>query len=281
MNQPTSIPVIPPQPSQATYGFAALNLFQSFTRSSYQGKFGVQAPPYDPKYPLKAWLDTSVTTGPCTYNVISGSNPALMTTFKIDAVQAAAINLSGDYLYPAYAPSPDTTAVSTFGEVSQSFNAAVLCGYADAVTLSNAINGPNAPAPVEDPQAADVTWNGETRRMWDVTVAGTSLVAAGLLAIMWQKGVGAPGSWDLSLPMSPKWVPAPEPDWSSLPVAPTPVRALLPNETVQAGLLGMGVEIARTDLIASSGPSTAGSGGLTGQQAAQLETIFNWVLKQP
>ena len=197
MNQPSSIPVTPPQPSQAAYGLAALNLFQMFTRSSYQGKFGVQAPPYNPAYPLKAWFDTSVTTGPCTYNVIAGSNPALMTTFTIDAIEAAAINLSGDYLYPAYAPSPDTTAVATFAEVSQSFNAAMICAYADAVTLSNAINGPNAPVPVEDPQASDVTWNSETRRMWDVMVAGTSLVAAPLLAMMWQQGVGAPGSWDL------------------------------------------------------------------------------------
>jgi hypothetical protein len=282
MIQPTSLPVPPPQPSQAAYGIAALNLFQVFNRSSYEGEFGVQAAPFNTDFPIKSWFDTSVTTGPVTYNVITGTNPAQVTTLTMDASQASAINLSGDYQYPAYAPSPETTAIATFAGTSQSVNAALICAYADAVTLSSAINGASGPVPVADPQAAGIAWNSETRRMWDVTVAGTNLVAAPLLAMMWANGIGAPGSWDLSTPADPTWVPAPEPDWSVMSVVATPIRPLLPNEQLQAGPLGMGVEIVRTDLVTPSTPASAtGSGGLTGAQAAQLETIFNWILKQP
>ena len=52
------------------------------------------------------------------------------------------------------------------------------------------------------------------------------------------------------------------------------IRPLLSNEKLQAGPLGMGVEIVRTDSAVTS------PGGLTDAQAAQLDTIFNWILKQ-
>ncbi len=282
MIQPTSMPVAPPQPSQAAYGIAALNLFQVFDRSSYEGKFGVQAPPFNTDFPVKSWFDTSVTTGPVTYNVVTGTNPAQVTTLTMDASQASVPNLYGDYTYPVYAPSTTTTAMDTFLGTSESINPAQLCMYADAMTLSVALNGPNAPVPVEAPPESPVVWNSELRRIWTVTAAGApgaNLVAAPLLAAMWAGGIGAPGKWDLSSPAAPKWVPAPEPDWSTIPILPTPIRPLLPNENLQAGPLGMGVEIVRTDITASSAPAS-GAGGLTAAQAAQLETIFNWVMQQ-
>src|SRR5580698_3578146 len=129
MSQLISLPVIPPQPTQAAYGIAALNLFQVFDRSSYEGKFGVQAPPFDPDLPLKSWFDTSVTTGPCKYSVISGTNPAQVTTLTIDATLAAAINLYGDYRYPVYAPSATTSAMDVSLGSSEPINPAQLCLY--------------------------------------------------------------------------------------------------------------------------------------------------------
>jgi hypothetical protein len=280
MIQPTSIPVNPPQPSQAAYGIASLNLFQVFDRPSYEAKFGVQAPPYDPAYPLKGWFDTSVTTGPVIYNVIAGANATQVTQLTMDASQASVPNLYGDYTYPVYAPSPATTAMDAFGGTAVPINPVQLCMYADAMTLSVALNGPNAPLPVEAPPESPVIWNTELRRIWTVTAAGAagaSFDAAPLLVMMWANGIGAPGTWNLSSPQVPKWNPAPEPDWSTVSVLPTPIRPLLPNETLQAGPLGMGVEIVRIDLVT---PTVSSSGGLTGTQAAQLETIFNWVVKQ-
>lgn len=274
MIQPASIPVIPPQPAQAAYSVAALNLFQVFSRSTYEGKFGVQAPPFNSAFPIKSWFDTSVTIGPVSYTVVTGTDPAQVTTLSMDASQASAPNLYGDYVYPAYAPSPATTAMDTFAGGSEPINPAQLCMYADAMTLSVALNGPNAPAPIEAPPESPVVWNSELRRIWTVTAAGNpGLVAAPLLAMMWTRGIGAPGAWDLTSPAAPKWIPAPEPDWSEIAVVATPIRALLPNEKLQAGPLGMGLEIVRTDLA-------PGVGGLTPAQADQLQTIFNWVQKQ-
>ncbi len=284
MIQPTSIPIAPPQPGQAAYGIAALNLFRVFDRSSYEGEFGVQAPPFNTDLPIKSWFDTSVTTGPCSYTVVTGSNPAQVTTLTIDASQATVPNLYGDYRYPAYTPSLATTATDTFGGTPEPINPVQLCMYADAMTLSVVLNGPNAPLPVEASPESPVAWNSELRRIWTVTAAGVpgaNLVAAPLLAMMWANGIGSPGKWDLSSPAAPRWIPSPEPDWSTTSVVPTPIRPLLPNEKLQAGPLGMGVEIVRIDLVSPAGPAPlSGTGGLTDAQAAQLETIFNWVLKQ-
>ena len=282
MMTPTSTPVVPVQPNAAAYGIAALNLFQVFNRTSYLAQFGVQAPAYNPALPLKGWFDTMAVSGNATYNCISGSNPPLFGSFTIPASEASAINLPGDYNYPVYAPTPTTVATQTFAGTTQGIGTANLCQYADAVTLAQVIGGPNALAPTEPTYPGTMNWGSETRRMWCVMVAGQSLMAAPLLAQMWANGIGAPGSWDLSTPSAPKWTPTPDPDWSTLPVCPTPVRALLPNEQLQAGPLGIGVEVVRTDMQPSGGGAgaTGSGGGLTAQQAAQLQAVFNWVMKQ-
>ena len=243
---PTSLPVTPTQPNQHSYPISDLNLFQIFGRAKYHAKFGQQAPPYRPQFPIKYWFDSSEGG---VYTIVNyNTEPPSLEKITISKAMAGAINLPGDFFYPVYAPSTSTPAVTTNLGVTQPVPVNMICEQADAVKLATAISGPNAPAPTEDPQLNNVTWNGETRRMWDVMVAGTLLVAAPLVAQMYVKGIGAPGKWNLTNPLNPVWVPTPDPDWSTLPTLGCPVRVLLPNESIQAVDLGMAYMVVRSDV---------------------------------
>src|SRR5260370_36767745 len=119
---PTSVPVVPVQPDQTTYGPDALALFKTFTRDTYLAAFGVQAPTWDASRPPKFWFDSTVDASApsnvAVYKAIDSSSgtPALRQ-LVIPAAEAAAVNLPGRGPYPPYVGAPlGTTAAGPAGD---------------------------------------------------------------------------------------------------------------------------------------------------------------------
>jgi hypothetical protein len=269
MPQPISLPVVPSQPDTKAYGFAALNLFTDFTRETplspkapniYDQVFGQQAPPCNPNLPTKAWFDTTPQPSPDTivsYLVFDlTQNPPKQVTLSMTAAQAATPNLPGPYNYPPFHNSPTTPAMNT-GPNGQGpnvpMNGALLSDHQHALDVVNAVWGREAAMhpPTEAVYESQVSWNGETRKQWNIDVpGGSNFNAAAMLDLMWGNGQGVQynGTWDFSNPDNPKWVPNPPADQYAHGNVPTPGRAMLPNEIVQAGPAGMGWELVRTDL---------------------------------
>lgn len=285
---PISTPSVPAQPNLANYPVSALNLFQTYTRTTYLAQFGVQAPAYNPSLPSRNWFDTSAAPGP--YQGIqinpagtAGSTLAQVVPLAVPA-NVALPNLSGIYQYPTYANLPATTpAIHVWGNglPSTGVSVAYICSLADAQAVANSFGLLTLG---EDPADGNVTWNGETRRDYTVTPKGgtMALEACPLRVLMTAQefdsngnytggGVGAPGSWTNPLGANPVWDLAFDPGASaSSALTPVPVRSMLPNEQFAVGTLGT-IEISRTDI---AGPSN-GSGGLTSAQQVYMYQILD------
>jgi hypothetical protein len=281
MSLPVSVPVTPAQPNAAAYATSDLDLIPQYSRASYEGMGWGQPPPFNPAVAIKTWFITdangSPLTGTETYNVIANGAMAV-TQITMDGATAASVNFPGAYRYAVYAPHSAATPATSNGSP---INGTILCALADATALATMLG---APAPTQAMEGSQLLWNGETGREWQVTVPGSNgaVDAAPLLVEMFANGIGSPGSWNVTNPNAVVWVPSlPSQDLTGIAVTPVPIRPLLPNEVIQNGPLGMGIEIGRTDWLnpTPTAPASAG-GGLTDQQAAQLTEIFNWVMKQ-
>ena len=255
MNIPFSVPAPQPPPNQVSYGIESLSLFQSYTRDSYQGAFGVEAPAWDPARVRKAWFDSSVDV----------SNPSSLISyrwlhqdaagdwtvrlFQLPVLEAASVNLPGAMRYPPYVVAP-TGAVRDISPVSPLY----LSFEADAKELMLELKGSSifdegaqGAFPVLYPA-------GEQRRMWVMKYGtGQNLNVGLLLESKNAKGFGAPGHWDASAG-TPIWVPD-GPAANGLedvrPPCPVPVRALLASEElrpIMTGIGAVGVQVVRTDL---------------------------------
>lgn len=277
MATPTSLPVIPPQPDLLAYGIQELGLFKTCTRGSYVSTFGVQAPAWDPTRVTKTWFDTSV----------DASDPANVAVYKIaapdqngvwalrqmvlPAQEAATVNLPGAVTYAPYAIAPTQT--STGGAL---IDPVYLSLEADAQALMTTLGGSGLVAETGNAAFPILYPPDEPRRVWDFTVNGVSCNAGTLLAAEHANGIGAPGSWQTTA-TGPAWVPAP-PALTGVndarPARPMPLRDLLPNETLQAGL--MGVSVVRTDLQQQQ---NAQAGEFTPDDRATLQQIYQIVSK--
>jgi hypothetical protein len=116
----------------------------------------------------------------------------------------------------------------------------------------------------------------EPRRMWSFVVNGHVENAGILLLNMNSNGIGAPGGWQNSA-SGLIWVPAPAPTTGlddTRPPRDMPVRDLLPNEKLQAGL--MGVSVVRTDLEQQQAQQ---EGQFTPDDRATLQQIYQMVSK--
>lgn len=268
---PTSLPAIPAQPELPSYGITALSLFQPWTRETFQAAFGQQAPPYDPSQPTRTWFDTSAQPGPYLAIQVTGGSPAIVPLPM--PANVALPNLAGAYRYPAWVNSSSTPAqIQWPGFAPEPLgNPAELCSLADAQAVAAAL--PSGTTVSEDSMDASVIWGSETRRMYVVNIpGGPSLNAAFLRAMMTRQitdpqgnvlgGAGAPGSFIISGDNA-SWNLTPDPGLTAGPALPVPCRPLLPNEVFEAGLLGAGVMIVRTDMQ----PQPV-SAGLSAAQAA-------------
>jgi hypothetical protein len=273
---PTSVPVIPAQPDQASYGPDALALFKTFTRDRYLAAFGVQAPAWDVSRPPKFWFDSTVDVSApsnvAVYKVIDSSSGApTLRQFVIPAAEAASVNLPGAVTYAPYVVAPTQTA-----RLGSGVNPQYLSLQADATALMTKLGGSGLADDGASGQYPAIYPSNELRRIWTFVFSGNP-VNAGLLLAAWNAGgVGAPGQWDLSSGF-PQWIPA-----AAAPTGlddrraarPMPVRDLLANEGLRAEPLGLGgALVVRTDLAQSNGT------GFTPDDRKLLQQIYAVVSK--
>jgi len=183
--------------------------FPTYNRASFQSTAGMQAPAWNPAYPIKDWFDPAAVAGvDSTYQVWNGSVmlPALIT-LTIPGAEAMTVNLPGSPTFAAYVPAatPATKQIHFAGLefAPQNVDPGTLSSLADAKWLA-AIAG----TMVVDPTAGSsqflvFTWNGETRRPYVLMPAGaTGDPTTGgqnvgqLLAAMNKAGIASPGHWD-------------------------------------------------------------------------------------
>ncbi len=275
MSTPTSQPVVPPQPNQLAYGISQLGLFSTYTRASYLAAFGVQAPAWDPTRVRKTWFDSTVDisapTNVAVYKIISMDQNGNwgIRQMVIPAIEAATVNLPGAMTYPAYTVAP--TQVTSGGSV---VNPNYLSLEADARALMVSLGGTNLVQETGNGVFPIIYPASEQRRIWDFSINGIVVNAGTLLLAQNANGIGAPGHWDLSHG-EPVWVPDPAPptgENDTRPPRDMPVRDLLANEKLQAGL--MGVSVVRTDLQQQQGEL---NGQFTSDDRATLQQIYQIV----
>ncbi|HEV2198665.1 MAG TPA: hypothetical protein VGR73_02510 [Bryobacteraceae bacterium] len=273
---PTSVPAIPAQPDQATYGPAVLALFKTFSRDTYFAAFGVQAPAWDalraPKFWFDSTVDVSTPSNVAVYKVVDSSSgtPALRQ-LVIPAAEAAAVNIPGAVTYAPYVIAPTGTTRAGAG-----VNPQYLSLQTSAADLMRQLGGSGLADEGASTQFPAIYPANEPRRMWTFLIAGNPVNVGMLLAAFNSGGMGAPGRWDLSTGF-PQWIAAPA-DPTGLDdrhaARPLPVRDLLPNEELQAEPLGLGgALVVRTDLV------QANSAGFTPDDRKLLQQIFAIVNK--
>ena len=274
MSNPISQPVVPAQPNLAAYGVQDLALFKTCTRESYHAAFGIQAPAWDPTRLKKTWFDSTVdVSAPGNVAVYKIAGQETLKQMVMPAREAATVNLPGAVTYPTYivAPTHATRGASPVNPdyLSLESEARALMATLGATALIEEGSTPVFPVvyPPEEP-----------RRMWSIVVNGR-VENAGILRLnLNSKGVGAPGKWSSS-PLGLVWVPAPEPPTGlddTRPPRDMPLRDLLPNERLQAGL--MGVSVVRTDLEQQQDQHR---GLFTADDRATLQRIYQIVSVQP
>ena len=277
MSTPVSRPLIPAQPNLECYGIQSLALFVSYTRDSYLAAFGVQAPAWDPARVTKTWFDTSVfdtssLAATATYNIVA-VNPGGVWSLQpltMSADEAATVNLPGAVSYPVYTIAP--TGATSGGAV---INAAYLSLQSDAEALMAALGGTGLSEETGNAAFPIIYPSGEPRRIWDFYVNGILSNAGQLTAQRNANGVGSPGSWSITV-NGLVWTPAPAPTGlnDTRPARPMPVRNLLPNEQLQAGL--MGISVIRTDLVEQQ---QAQAGQFTADDRATLQQIYQMLVR--
>ena len=274
-----STPAAQPQPNQETFSIDALALFHTYTRESYRSAFGVDAPAWDPTRLSKSWFDSTVDASQpgnvASYQMIGQDSTGTWSVlpYTMPASEAATVNIPGAMVYPPYVIAP-TDAVRGGSPI----NPAYLSLEAEAQALMTALSGVG----LFDDGATAILPNiypvDEPRRSWSFLWHGRALNAGQLLVQQFAKGVGAPGHWDVSSG-SPVWVSDPPPPSGlddTRPPRPVPVRALLPNEQLQPGPMGFGVQVLRTDLQLAAAKA---NGAFTADDRAMLMQIFQLVSK--
>lgn len=237
--------------------FALADRFQfpTYTRASFQAAAGIQAPTWNPAYPIKDWCDPAAKAGvDSTYQVWNGSDTApALVPLTIPGAEAMTVNLPGAPVFAPYVPAPTlATRQTSFAGMffaPQKVDPLTLSSRADADRLA-AIAG----ATVMDPSLANQflvwNWNGETRRPYvlvppgftgDATVGGQNVGA--ILAAVNAQGVAAPGHFSasqLALHVL-TWVPETAPSGLDVTARVPEPMALRPGETLAPMLVGPGV----------------------------------------
>ena len=285
---PVSLPSAPPQPNAAVFPVQDLWLFRTYTRDSYRAAFGVEAPAWDPSRLTKSWFDSTVDTSDASnvavYKTL-GKDASGYWTLKqmvIPAQEAATVNLTGTVSYPPYvvAPTDATRGVDPSGR-GLAMNPSYLALQSDAIALMQAVGGSGLVDQAQNGDPANAVQPiiypaSEPRRLWYFLFKGQIQYVGLLLMNRNALGVGSPGQWDVS-GSQPVWVPAPAAPTGlndTRPPRDIPMRALLPNEQLQTGL--MGPTVLRTDLQQAAEEA---SGQFTADDRATLQKIYQILTK--
>ncbi|MEO8098126.1 MAG: hypothetical protein ABI811_10525 [Acidobacteriota bacterium] len=276
MTIPISKATIPAQPNAPSYGFGELALFRNYTRETFRAAFGIQAPAFDPARLIKAWFDSTVeSTDPADVVIYRIAGPDQknrwgLRQMVIPAREAASVNLPGAIQYQQYVITPtkaNRAGVSPIWPIhlsleSQAHDLLAELGLPDLL-LTDQGEGSSLP----------VDYTDEPRRMWDFSYKGASYSVGGLLANKNREGIGYPGRWSVGEAI--EWFPdAPAPTGldDTRPPRDMPVRELLANEVISAGL--MGPMVVRTDLQKAAGEI---AGQFTSDDRALLREIHRMV----
>ena len=274
---PVSLPVVPAQPSTQFYGIQDLALFKSYSRESYRAAFAVDAPAYDPARLRKNWFDSSVdVSGPqnvAVYRILAQdeNGNGILRQMVMPALEAATVNLPGTIQYPPYIVPPT---LATRG--GSGLNAIYFSLESDAQALMQELGGDQLRQ--EDLPSFPASYpSGELRRPWYFLFQGQPVNVGALLLSRNAQGLGTPGHWDVSTPQ-PVWVPDPAGPTGAddtRPLREMPIRNLLPNEQLHAGMMGI-LGVVRTDLQKAADEA---SGQFTPDDRATLRMIYQAVSK--
>ena len=270
--------------------------FPQYDRASFQAAAGIQAPPWNPAYPIKDWFDPDARAGvDSTYQVLNGSvmSPALIS-LTIPGAEAMTVNLPGTPTFAPYQVEP-TVATKQVHFAGLAFTPAAV----DPHTLSTRSDADRlaaiAGAAAVDPTAAPnpfliFTWGGEMRRPYvlmppgltgDSTAVGQNV--GQLLASMNAAGVASPGHWDVEQLAKRILAWVPETAKSGLDVTarvPEPMQ-LNPGESLVSVQLG----ITFTAAILAAGETMPGaaagaiSDGFGAADRAMLTAVYDAIQK--
>lgn len=246
--------------------------FPQYTRASFQAAAGIQAPAWNPAYPIKDWFDPDAVAGrDYTYQVWNGSvtSPELIP-LTLPGAEALTVNLPGTPTFAPYQVEP-TVATRQVHFAGLAFTPVAV----DPLTLSTKAEADRlaaiAGAAVVDPTASPnqfliFTWGGELRRPYvlmppgvtgDPTAGGQNV--GQLLASMNAAGIAAPGHWSaaqLALHVL-AWVP--ETAKSGLDVTARVPEPMLLNEGERLVSLQLGITF--TAVVLAAGESLPGGAG--------------------
>ena len=218
-------------------------------------------------------MDLSDPDNVAVYHVVAQdqNGNGILRQIVMPAQEAATVNLPGAIQYPPYVVAPT---FATRG--GSSLNAIYLSLESDARALMQELGGDNLQQ--EDLPSFPASYpNDELRRPWYFLLQGQPVNVGALLLSRNAQGVGAPGHWDVSSPQ-PVWVPDPAGPTGAddtRPLREMPVRDLLPNEQLYAGLMGI-LGVVRTDLQKTADEA---SGKFTPDDRATLRMIYQAVSK--
>jgi hypothetical protein len=284
MTTPISILADPAQPNQRVYPFSALYRATLYTRDSFKAAQGVDAPNWDESLPAKYWFDSAVDvtiTGEVySYLVIDAFGN--ITTKKLTNKAAASVNIPGLIAFPPYSIAPTQASV---GNPASGVNPDTLStqDQANAIAAELAKLLGSAVSVVDisfSNPMFNISYNGETRRMWAVVFKGQPKLVGFLLQLINARGTGHPYTWNLDgndpipviTPDPPDGIHtgAPQPGAEIQP----PVRALLSNEKLIT--VSLAKEIQRTDIADPTQPVTA-AGYTDDDRAIAHQTYTNTV----
>jgi hypothetical protein len=261
-----------------------LELFPRLTRALFKQMYGFQAPPYDPKEPVRRFFDSGAAgqpDEPYTYGSWTAVNgKPYYRRVVITVAQARVPNLPGTYEYARYAAAPTGAHwTSNLDGQETALNPEYLSTAQEAAGLAAELSGVAglsvgdvSEQQLSNPAALLVYPADEQRRVYVLQVNGEFHNVGLLRKAKFVQGVDAPGRWVVSA-NSPAWLPEIPQDTGELSTEmPAPQRELYANERMEIGF-GGNLAVRRTD--------TPGTQAIDDEksQAARVREILERVIR--
>jgi hypothetical protein len=184
---------------------SSLYLFPVYpTRAAYLAATGQAAPPFDPKQPVKQWLDPAPNGQPY---LMFDTTAGKLLSLPLPAAVASVLNLPGAATYATFVETPTAATQNCPYVAPTPLDPATLCLETEAQAVASAIAFLFPGKTVTVAQEVygmfyAVFPAAELRRQWCILVNGVSPSGAGLnlhaktlMILSYIGGVGAPGYW--------------------------------------------------------------------------------------